>query len=209
METNTNGQEFAFYNGFSTGTWYYVVLTRTDNTVKLYLNGSYAGSMTISGSDYLSLSQIGFKGRSFRGTIDELGIWNRALTGADVTSLYNNGKGLSYPFSALGNTATTQSLAGDDVNALAELANPDKSLTKSTDPVPDDFFYPNPARDNLFFNDIRDTRARVSIYDMHGRLVFTQQITEHSVDISSLAKGIYLVKLEDNGRTLMRKLMKE
>ena len=74
--------------------------------------------MTISGSDNLSLSQIGFKGRSFKGTIDELGIWNRALTDADVSKLYNNGNGLSYPFSAQVLSATSQSLAEDDVNAV-------------------------------------------------------------------------------------------
>jgi hypothetical protein len=44
---------------------------------------------------------------------------------------------------------------------------------------------------------------------MHGRKVITQQNMEHSVDISSLAKGVYLVILSDNGKTLIHKLMKE
>ena len=60
-----------------------------------------------------------------------------------------------------------------------------------------------------YFNDISSTRARVSIYDMHGRMVLTEPVANNSVDISLLAKGAYLVKLEDNGRTMIHKLMKE
>jgi len=209
LETNTNGQEFACYDKLLTGTWYFLVLTRTDNTVKFYCNGKYISSMTISGSDNLSLSQIGFRGRSFKGTIDELGIWNRALTDADVSKLYSNGNGLSFPFSSQSFSATIQSIEEDVVeNAIipTQLA---KAIAKSADPATDGFFYPNPAGHNLYFNDISSAQARVSIYDMHGRKVITRQIMEHSVDISSLAKGIYLVILTDNGKTLIHKLMKE
>jgi hypothetical protein len=35
-------------------------------------------------------------GQLFNGLIDELGIWNRALTSIDVTELYNSGSGLQY-----------------------------------------------------------------------------------------------------------------
>jgi hypothetical protein len=35
------------------------------------------------------------------GQIDEVGIWNRVLTSAEVTALYNIGNGLSYPFTPL------------------------------------------------------------------------------------------------------------
>ncbi len=209
METNTNGQEFALYDRFLTGTWYFLVLTRTDNTVKFYRNGKYISSMTISGSDNLSLSQIGFKGRSFKGTIDELGIWNRALTDADVSRLYNSGSGLSYPFSAQVLSATSQSFAEEDVIPVSETANPDKAIVKSMDPATDVFFYPNPAGENLYFRNIRSANARVSIYDMHGQMVLTQMVANNSVDISPLAKGIYLVKLENDGKTLTHKLMKE
>lgn len=39
------------------------------------------------------------------GTVDEVGVWTRALSGAEVTSLYNGGSGLAYPFSG-GGSAT-------------------------------------------------------------------------------------------------------
>lgn len=34
------------------------------------------------------------------GSLDELGIWGRALSGAEITQLYNSGAGLTYPFSS-------------------------------------------------------------------------------------------------------------
>ncbi len=37
------------------------------------------------------------------GKVDELGLWNRKLTGAEITQLYNSGSGMQYPFT----TATT------------------------------------------------------------------------------------------------------
>lgn len=208
METNTNGQEFAFYDRFSTGTWYHMVLTRVDNTVRFYRNGQFVNSMNISGSDHLSLSQIGFRGRSFRGTIDELGIWNRALTDGDVLTLYNNGNGLSYPFSSQSVAATSKSLA-EGVTAPTESAAKVEPEAELAEPAQEDFFYPNPAGDNLYFNNLSSAKARVSIYDMHGRMVLTKTIDNNSVDISSLANGIYLVRLEDEGRILIHKLMKE
>lgn len=34
------------------------------------------------------------------GTFDEIGFWSRALTSTEVTSLYNSGSGLAYPFAS-------------------------------------------------------------------------------------------------------------
>src|SRR6202035_2479657 len=41
----------------------------------------------------------------FDGDIDEVSIWNRALTSTEVSDLYNSGGGLQYPFA--GGTSTT------------------------------------------------------------------------------------------------------
>lgn len=36
--------------------------------------------------------------QEFDGDIDEMGIWNRVLSAAEITQLYNGGAGLAYPF---------------------------------------------------------------------------------------------------------------
>jgi lysophospholipase L1-like esterase len=121
LETNTNGQEFAFYNSFSTGMWYHIALVRDGDNLKFYRNGIYVGSNYISNSANLTLSQIGFNGRSFRGAIDEIGIWDRALTAQEVVILSN---GNSYPFNSL-------------------------KSTKNIEDVEDILFYPNPVKEEL------------------------------------------------------------
>lgn len=42
-------------------------------------------------------------GANYAGLIDECGVWNRALTPAEITYRYNSGAGRSYPFAATSN----------------------------------------------------------------------------------------------------------
>lgn len=82
--------------------------TATDR-LKIYFNGTsqaltiganFSGDVPTSTSSF----QIGARDTSssrvfFAGSIDEVGIWSRALTSTEVTALYNSGNGLQYPFS--------------------------------------------------------------------------------------------------------------
>jgi hypothetical protein len=90
----------------TTGVWYHLVFTYDGTSGILYINGTSQGSLTYSttlsyntqawniGADTSNAPPV----ENFAGAIDELGIWNRALTSAEVTSLYNSGAGLAYPF---------------------------------------------------------------------------------------------------------------
>lgn len=79
------------YNGSSKGTG-----------LKLYVDGVLKG--TGGGSDLTDSTltnetfRIGARENAtfslFQGTIDELGVWNRELTGQEIASLYNNGNGV-------------------------------------------------------------------------------------------------------------------
>jgi hypothetical protein len=84
------------------GTWYHVVMTKSGSSeVKIYLNSTLLSTVTPSDLDenppanYIGGDE---NGEYFNGKIDELGIWKRVLTSAEVTQLYNSGTGLSYPF---------------------------------------------------------------------------------------------------------------
>jgi hypothetical protein len=73
-------------------------------TMKIYKNGDSPyvdnGLVITFVSNYAGF-QIGhnsYYGTSFVGTLDEVGLWDRALTDAEVLELYNSGTGKTYPF---------------------------------------------------------------------------------------------------------------
>jgi hypothetical protein len=71
-------------------------------------------------------------------------------------------------------------------------------------------FQPNPNSIKLIWNSLEDTDVRVELFDMNGRLIFTEAIngneTERFFDIPTFAKGIYLIKLSGKNTNLTKKL---
>jgi hypothetical protein len=92
-------------SSLSVSTPYMVTVTRSVSTFKIYLNGSDQTLTDVGNSaigtiqDTTTEFRIGVFANDtgpFDGLIDEVGIWTRALTGQEVTDLYNSGTGLSY-----------------------------------------------------------------------------------------------------------------
>ena len=85
----------------SVGTWYFVVATWDGTTSKIYVDGYLSNSNTVGGFDtntgnlYLATCS---SSNVYTGDVDEVGIWTRALSSAEVLQLYNSGAGLQYPF---------------------------------------------------------------------------------------------------------------
>ncbi len=77
-------------------TWHHIAATWNGNIIKLYQNGVLSDSIPLSvvlNPCYESL-MIGKRGLPnndlyFKGVIDDIGIWNRALTQQEITALYN------------------------------------------------------------------------------------------------------------------------
>lgn len=115
----------------STSSYSHIAFRYTQSTTKceLWINGSsqgevlnasYTGSSNTTGA--FSISSLGSGVQWYwDGEIDEFGIWNRVLTGAEVTSLYNSGSGLTYPFSTT-SIKTINGLALASVKTLNGLA---------------------------------------------------------------------------------------
>jgi hypothetical protein len=81
------------------GVWQHVVAVYDNGAMRFYYNGteyttgltegdhSSAGTLTIGGNQNGS-------GNFYTGIIDEVAVWNEALTAAEITALYNSGSGL-------------------------------------------------------------------------------------------------------------------
>jgi hypothetical protein len=90
-------------NTFETGEWHHiVVVVDLSGNGKLYVNGGEEGTWsngTNTSADRFSIGQE-YDGSGstasdfFDGKIDEVAVWNVALSAADVTALYNSGIGL-------------------------------------------------------------------------------------------------------------------
>lgn len=104
--------------GYNDGNWHHLVITFTASgnvtNIAIYVDGSSL-SVTTTGTTalnttatdfYIGNSSSGGITTTFSGTLDEFGLWSRALTSDEVTSLYNGGSGLAYPFVAATNTGT-------------------------------------------------------------------------------------------------------
>jgi len=82
-------------------TWTHVVAVRSGSTLKLYLNGSLAASGTTTDTFILESNpdvHVGCApyGYPMLGALDEFGLWQRALSDAEIGQLYNYGSGLAY-----------------------------------------------------------------------------------------------------------------
>lgn len=127
---------YASYNGnFGDNTWRHLVVVFNGSTIEYYLNGTSVASASVSGtydssgaaqSAGFGLSDLAFGtgDGSLNGMLDEVGVWDRALTSTEVTSLYNSGNGLAYPFSASG----PANLKSYNTNVLANIKSINTNL---------------------------------------------------------------------------------
>lgn len=80
----------------ATNTWYNAVVTYDHTNMKIYLNGvqnvsqAYSSDITYSGNTLIG--GTGVADYAFNGSIDEVRIYNRALTASEVAGLYNGTK---------------------------------------------------------------------------------------------------------------------
>ena len=93
---NVGGNNFVLEStGYSINTWYMFTTTYDGNSMKLYMNGVLVSSQPTTGSLQTSGQPLFFGRRDggiqgyFDGKIDDIGIWNRALTPQEVAALYN------------------------------------------------------------------------------------------------------------------------
>jgi len=84
------------------GNWHHIGLISTAGSFQLYIDGSANGpdqTFTYNlGAEYAYFGKVYPGGDVLEGKIDDFYLWNRALTTAEVSELYNSGSGKVYPF---------------------------------------------------------------------------------------------------------------
>ena len=79
----------------SINTWSHWVMVRKDSKVYFYLNGSVTGSATVTPPTIVTPANMsigynsGYAPETFTGAIDDVRIYSRALSAAEVSQLYS------------------------------------------------------------------------------------------------------------------------
>ncbi|MBI2018040.1 hypothetical protein HYS92_03230 [Candidatus Daviesbacteria bacterium] len=105
FEYSSDGQNFSLQGGEILNNKYYFVTVAVDNSldINLFVNGQSVAT----GQGSASLPQLsspinigkfgGTMNKNFlKGTVDEVGFWSKALTGQEITDLFNNNSGNAY-----------------------------------------------------------------------------------------------------------------
>lgn len=89
-------------NSWSANTWYHITAVFDDaaNTMTIYVNGVQSNQATVTTSpgqpnNKLYIGALSDNTRNFNGTIDELAIFNKALTASEAAALYSDGSPIS------------------------------------------------------------------------------------------------------------------
>ena len=156
-------------NSLPINVWYNYVLVYDGSTMKLYRNGILVNSISASGEiSYSSLplyfGSTGVIGQCLNGKLDDIGIWNRALTPTEVTQLYNQNQCFT-------NTTVTDTL----IINVGQL-----SYTNPIAYANNIIIAPNPASTqiNINFNNITNLNGgTLKIINSLGQEVATTPIT--------------------------------
>ena len=127
------GETFLISATLSAETWYHVVFTWDGANHKLYIDAgtpvSKASAVgTSTDSRTIHIAQINTGNFKFNGKLDEIGIWDRALSASEVTQLYNSGTGITYtsgtaPSVTLTSPPDTENLTSATVEHIATVTD--------------------------------------------------------------------------------------
>ncbi len=101
--TNEDEVQASNFGSPSLSTWYFVVFQHV-NGVEIRISVNNGAFNTLAHTDGIQAGSADFTlgqfnaGNYMDGRIDEFGYWKRALTGTELTTLYNGGAGKQYPF---------------------------------------------------------------------------------------------------------------
>ncbi|RMZ50481.1 T9SS C-terminal target domain-containing protein [Flavobacteriaceae bacterium PRS1] len=67
--------------------------------------------------------------------------------------------------------------------------------------------YPNPASDIVHLKGMTDIETEIHIFDIFGKLVYSQNKNNKDIDVSQFNAGIYLLSISSHGQKTTKKLV--
>ena len=130
------------------------------------------------------------------GVFNDAGAFNQDLSGWCVTNI------TSEPIEF---TSSTSALTTANFPVWGTC--PNSSLSANDQDVTNISIYPNPVVDKLFIQGVSDA-TKVSIYNILGKLLVYRTISKE-IDVDNLQSGIYIVKILDQQKEIVKKFIKK
>lgn len=219
------------YSGLTLNAWNHFYMVFNGSTLKLYKDGVEVGSVAASGSapatnsSTFKIGLITYSTTNFQhtGYIDEVSLWNKALSAAEITAIHTNAGEIANPASEtnlklyykfnqgvpFGNNASVTSLIDEKALQNGTLTNFGLNGNNSNWGTDDDLssanfnentlkVYPNPTNAFLNISGIAN-EGNLQIIDNLGRVVSEQTTTGDNlqINVSLLKSGMYFVKIEN------------
>jgi O-glycosyl hydrolase len=193
-----------FYTGSSTavqatqtlssGTWKHFTIRRSGSTISIYIDGVLNNSGTYSGSFIPKAIGRGNSGTNTGGKIDEVYLYNRALSATEITNLFG------------GTAARFIAPVNEDISSPIE-------PPAKTDELG---VYPNPlTNDNMsiYMYSEKALNATIQLLTMDKTPIFQQSIILQAgknsllIPCGKLSNGIYFIRMHKDDREIIRKLV--
>jgi hypothetical protein len=182
---NTNNPLPIDNNLTNNGQWHHVVYIRGGGNFSLYVDGVLTSQVfdmfgNLANTNPLYFGSPASNSQFFNGKLDDIGIWNRALTQQEITNLYNS-------------TSTSECLTMTINTGV--LSTTPVTYTSTVN------IYPNPANDQITIdcgNLANVVGWNIKITNMLGQEVFSQPMNtqQYVVPLNSwTGQGMYFVKI--------------
>lgn len=168
-----------------------------------------------SGLNNLNLSNMPNLKYALIGGVENLNIKNGSLFTAEPISENNYAEGFGLEFASDLKTICVDEGEYEFIKSLVEKYGYNSTITTDCTNLSvsenelntlNITFSPNPTQGKITFTEKVD---EVKVFDLSGRLVKTNTVNTTEVDLSDLQKGVYMMQVSQNNKTLTSKVVKE
>jgi hypothetical protein len=175
-----------------TGVWHHLAFVYNGSSYNLYVDGALTS--TSSGPCGAMSANVGplMLGKDYTGDLDDIIIYNRALSTSEVTALMAlNGSCCN------GTTSSNRTIQNTGVNT--------QSIAGGVK------VYPNPTNGQISVSAGNSIIRSIAVYSNTGALMATYHFNaaEVSINMSHLASGVYFMKVVTDAGSSIEKVIKE
>ena len=228
-------------NSIQLNSWANIIITRNNSSLSTFKNGnlisqSIVANVPVHSTSTMATTKIGVNWPSlpntefFSGKIDDIGIWDRALTTCEILDLYNSQLGSSNTISTQNQTALdsytwpinnqTYTQGGTYTATIPNAAGCDSTitlnLTMSFTGINDLnatklSIYPNPTNGDFTITGLElvGTVSSLSLTDMNGKVVKVLDTKATKFSMASIKPGVYFLIIISGNKQEVLKIVKE